>query len=111
MGYRTTITTNHYPRELPAWFNDKYKELYFISGTLVTSKKEVKHYDDIFIKDLQKALIESEFFKNNSIKFNVVVLGKDGFVTKIIITNDLIEYYWMGPDEGQEAEDIWAGGL
>ena len=102
MGFRTTLTTQHYGTRLPAWFHEKYFENYFIDGTLVSSKCELKHYDDFFEKDLQKALIEIDFFTDNIREMHVVALGEDGFVSKIIVTKETIKYFWLGLDDGIE---------
>lgn len=108
MGFRTTLTTEHFGTQLPKWFHEKYEKNYFIDGTLVSSKCELKHYDDEFEKDYQKALLETDFFSDNLREIHIVAMGEDGYVTKIIITKDKIKYILFGVDDDDtEAECIW----
>jgi len=91
MGFRSTLTTQFYGYDLPDWFKDKYTDYYYINGTLVSSLCELKHYNDEFETDYQKALIECGFF--DKIKSMVcAVLAEDGVITKVFISKDDIEY-------------------
>jgi hypothetical protein len=106
MGFRSTLVSQHYGRELPQWFHDKYQQDYFISGSLIASKRELKYYDDVFMTDYQRALNESGLL--DGLNMEVIIIAEDGFVTKVIITKDVIRYLWF--DEGQEADHIWCQG-
>ena len=106
MGYKTTITTQHYATLLPQWFCEKYGNSYFISGTLVSSKTELKHYDGQFERDYQHALREAGFFDRID-QIHAVAMGENGYVTKMIITKYEIKYYWLGIENEQQEEYIW----
>ena len=106
MGYLSTLTTDHYPNELPAWFGEKYgKNITVIDGTLIASKREFKIYDNAIFEDLQRALIEAGFFEKRNNPFHVAVLHEDGLISKVVIRQYSIQYYYM--DEGMEMETVW----
>jgi hypothetical protein len=106
MGYRSTLITDHYPNELPAWFAEKYsKYITVIDGTLIASKREFKIYDNELFEHLQKALIEAGFFEKRNNPFYVAVLHEDGLISKVVIGIDSIQYYLM--DNGMELETVW----
>jgi hypothetical protein len=94
MGFRSTITSQHYDHPIPEWFKEKYKEyLLFPSGSFITSSKEFKLYSGMeLFSDYQKCLIENGLLKGN---FEVVcaVLAEDGGVTRVILSKDRIEYF------------------
>lgn len=107
MGYLSTLITDHYPNELPAWFAEKYsKYITVIDGTLLASKKEFKIYDNDIFEDLQKALIECGFFEpKGGPDLHCAVLHEDGLISKVVIGSESIEYYYM--DQGMELETVW----
>lgn len=108
MGYRSTLITQYYHYDLPAWFVEKYsKDIAVMSGTLIASKREFKIYDNTLFHDLQQALIEAGFFDTPILKaFNVAVLHEDGAVSKVDIYRSTIEYHLMG--EEMELGSVWA---
>lgn len=109
MGFRSTLTTEHFGSSLPTWFIEKYKENYFINGTLVSSKCELKHYGNDFLLDYQKALIEINWFDKMS-SVCVAIMGEDDFITKVRISKDTIKYFWFREEEAFEADHIWCQG-
>jgi hypothetical protein len=109
MGYLSTLITNQYPFELPAWFGDKYADkIIVIDGTLIASRRWAKIYDNEVFEDLQKALIESGLFvEAKNLDFNVAVLHEDGLISKVVIGIDSIQYYLM--DTHIELDCVWQG--
>jgi hypothetical protein len=109
MGYLSTLITNYYPNELPAWFADKYADkIIVIDGTLIASRRWAKIYDNEVFEDLQKALIESGLFvEAKNLDFNVAVLHEDGVMSKVVIYRDSIGYFLMDTDI--ELDCVWQG--
>jgi hypothetical protein len=107
MGFRSTLTTQYYGHELPEWFKEKHKDNFLISNTLV-SQREWKFYSgNEFFEDYQKALIEVCLLKNG-FKVVSVVLAEDGYITKVIITENEIKYILM--EDGHEWDGVWNRG-
>lgn len=106
MGYRCTlISSDLIGNGLPVWFKEKYDDRFLFSeGIMVSSKQERKFYDNEFFEDYQKAIIESGFWNDNSLKVLLVVLGDDGAVFKVIISPIEIKYYLMS--EYLETDEI-----
>ena len=109
MGYRSTLITDHYSDELPAWFSEKYsKDITVIHGTLIASKQEFKIYDNELFEDLQKALIEAGYFEpKGGPSLHCAVLHEDGLISKVVIGIDSIQYYLM--DTHIELDCVWQG--
>lgn len=111
MGFRSVLITDHYGHKLPEWFKEKYNEDFnFLSGTLVSSKAEIKLYSgDEFFQDYQKALAETGIL-DNSFRVNCVVLHEDGVITKVVISKKEIEYFWILQTdiEGLEMGRLWS---
>lgn len=98
MGFRSTITTEHFGHTVPDWFVEKWPWLQF--GTshdgnnttpklLITSRREAKFYSEFrneeLLKDVQKVLKEVDVKK-----LVAVLLHECGGVTRIEITqNDI----------------------
>jgi len=101
MGFRSTITTQHYGFKWPEWFKDKYPWFIFPSGSLVCSKYESKFYNNEVFEDMQKAID----WPNFPLNFVCAILHEDGSISKVIITKDKIIYWWM--DDGCEADNVW----
>jgi hypothetical protein len=96
MGYRSTFISNDSVGELPQWFLEEYKnDIINPKGLLIMSNRQLKHIDDIFW-DYQKALVEINFFDNEFSRMHIVVLGESGYVTKVHIKKDTVEFNWEG---------------
>lgn len=98
MGYRSTFTTYDRGGTLPDWFVEKYADRTTNpKGTLMVSKGENKlFYDNVFLEDYQKALLEIGYFdKPYESKMVVVVLGESGNVTRVDIYADRILFFDM----------------
>ena len=108
MGFRSTLTTNHYGADLPDWFKEKYKDcLNFPSGTLVSSTEFKLHSGNGFFYDYQQALIENGLLEGE-FEVRFAVLAEDGIITKVIIrpagiiyclliiTHDAVDGVWNG---------------
>lgn len=109
MGFRSTIVSQDYYRELPEWFKEKYSGwILFPKGLMVSSKHEAKFDDNEFFEDYQKAVIESKFWDANDIDIIIVVLAEDGFITKVSINKNEIKYTWM--EDGIESDHVWCMG-
>lgn len=109
MGFRSTITTEYYGRELPNWFKEKYQEAFHIEQSFISSKFEIKMYtygSDLF-EDYQKSLIENGLLERIN-KVNCVVLHEDGTINKVTITKDEITHYHMVED--YEIDKLWYQG-
>lgn len=108
MGFRSTLTTQHYGQDLPQWFKEKYNKYFlFPSGTLASCTEFKMYSGNEFFEDYQKALIEVGLLKNN-FKITCAVLAEDGKITKVTISKDEIKYVWM--DDGYEWEGVWNQG-
>ncbi len=107
MGYRSTLITEYYGFDLPAWFADKYADkIIVIDGTLIASRCEFKIYDNAIFEDLQKALIEAGYFEHRKDRvFHVAVLHEDAEISKVVIGKIEIHYYLM--DNGMELQNVW----
>ncbi len=106
MGFRSTLVSQDYQGELPNWFKKKYNDyILFSDGLTVSSKREAKFNTNKFFEDYQKAVKWSGFWDDYSIEIVIVVLAEDGFVSKVLISNDEIKYIMM--DEGYEANSVW----
>jgi hypothetical protein len=96
MGYRSTFISRHGVGQLPQWFLDEYQnDIINPCGTLIMSNRELKDIDDIFW-DYQKALVEIDYFDNEFSRMHIVVLGESGYVTKVHIKKDTVEFNWEG---------------
>jgi len=96
MGYRSTFISMDYPGELPQWFLDEYqKDIINPKGLLIMSNRQLKHIDDLFW-DYQKALVEINFFDSPYKHCSIVELGESGYVTKVHIKKDTVEFNWEG---------------
>ena len=109
MGFRSTLVSQDYQGELPNWFKKKYNDyILFSDGLTVSSKREVKLHTNEFFEDYQKAVNEGGFWDDKSIEIEIVVLAEDGFVSKVLISKDMIKYIIM--DEMFEADSVWNQG-
>ena len=96
MGFRSTLTSEHYSGTLPEWFKDKYKDrLSFPDGLLLASISEWKYYNNELFEDFHKALIEIDFWYGNSLEVNLAVLAEDGTISKVIVSKEGIRYIIM----------------
>jgi hypothetical protein len=95
MGFRSTLISEYYGFDLPAWFGEKYDRLITVmDGTLIASKMEFKIYDNELFEDLQKALIEAGYFEHTKDRvFHVAVLHEDAEISKVVIGKTEIHYY------------------
>lgn len=108
MGFRSTLTTQHYGHDLPEWFKEKYKSYFnFPSGTLVSCTEFKMYSGNEFFDDYQKALIEVGLLKNN-FKIICAVLAEDGQITRVEISKDEVKYFWMSVDT--DWEGVWNQG-
>jgi hypothetical protein len=112
MGLRSTICSEFYASgQLPEWFKKKYNQTHiFPCGLFVVSKVECKYYANDFFEDYQKAIKESGFWKYNPARrTSIVVLAEDGFVSKVVIYENDIKYYWLssGEEEENENNNVW----
>jgi hypothetical protein len=107
MGFRSTLITDYYGFDLPAWFVEKYDRFITVmDGTLVASKMEFQIYNNDIFEDLQKALIEAGFFNGSKDRvLNVAVLHEDAEITKVSISHDKIDYILM--DNGMKLCSVW----
>jgi hypothetical protein len=111
MGFRSTLITEYYGFELPAWFGEKYSEFITVmDGTLIASRIEFQIYNNDIFEDLQKALIEVGYFAGyfahtKDRVFHVAVLHEDAEITKVVIGEKEIHYYLM--DNGIELQNVW----
>lgn len=106
MGYRSTLTTQHYnyDGDLPQWFKEKYNNYFlFPNGTLVSCTEFKMYSGNDFFEDYQKALIELNILTNN-FKVICAVLAEDGKITKVIINKDEIKYVIM--EDGCELDGV-----
>ena len=107
MGFRSTLTTNHYGADLPDWFKEKYKDYFnFPSGTLVSSTEFKLHSGNGFFYDYQQALIENGLLEGE-FEVRFAVLAEDGIITKVVITKDDIAYFLMS--QVQKVDGVWNG--
>jgi hypothetical protein len=95
MGFRSTLITEYYGFDLPAWFGEKYSEyIAVMDGTLIASKIEFQIYNNNLFEDLQKALIEAGYFEHTKDRvFHVAVLHEDAEISKVVIGKTEIHYY------------------
>jgi predicted GNAT superfamily acetyltransferase len=107
MGFRSTLISEYYGFDLPAWFGEKYSEFITVmDGTLVASRIEFQIYNNNLFEDLQKALIEAGYFENTKDRvFHVAVLHEDAEISKVVIGEIEIHYYLM--DNGMELQNVW----
>lgn len=90
MGFRSTFVTEDMNITWPIWFREKYPHLNFgddNNGQLST-KFEIKIYEDDIFKDIQKVLVEVNF----CLKFTIAVLHECGGINRVDITKDKVEY-------------------
>ena len=94
MGFRSTLTTQHYGYKMPEWFKEKYNDKFLITDTLVSQREWKMYSGNEFFEDYQRALIEVGILKNG---FKVVcaVLAEDDNITKVVITDSQIKYFLM----------------
>lgn len=100
MGFRSTITTEHFGMKMPGWFVEKYPNFQFGGSNgmekndsphlLITSRGEEKFYrvfatDERFL-DIQRVLREVEVKE-----IVAVLLHECGGITRIQISQDKIE--------------------
>lgn len=96
MGYRHTLTSEHYFAKLGEWFKEKYKDIVYTNEGLISSICERKFYGGIdFFEDYQKALNECDFFDDFGYDVKVVSLSEDGTVTLIEVSKDKIQFFLM----------------
>ena len=99
MGYRCTLCSNDAPgSELPQWFKDKYEKYFFFpDGLTVTTKQEIKFYDNDFFEDYRKAIIESGHFDKFSDLYEIYlsVLGEDGSIHRVTINKNEIKIHLL----------------
>jgi hypothetical protein len=116
MGFSSTLISQSWGFEYPEWFKEKYKEkvsfprneFHNING-LVASKVGSKYYNNEFFEDYYKVLQEVGFFSGHiTIPVVVVVLGEDGYITKVEYTKAGIRYIWMV--DGYETDHVWRQG-
>lgn len=106
MGFRSTATSEEVNNTAPKWFKEKYGFwLCFEEDTLTLAfKREYKMYkDEGFFVDYQKALIEVGAFHEYRKNIVCIILDEDQQVTKVVISEDSIEYYLM--DEGYQIKE------
>ena len=90
MGFRSTFVTEDSSQAWPQWFIDKYKNIIHFPahhGPLST-KTEIKIYDDLIFRDIQQTLIEC----GEDHSFRMVLLHECGGVTLVDITGNSIVY-------------------
>lgn len=114
MGFRSTIVSEYYDGNIPEWFKEKYSDrLFFPGGILIVSKKEWKYYSGELFEDYQKALVESGFFDHFIDGFNytvaIAVLAEDKMISKVLIGENGIRYFWMYEDD-HETDHVWCQG-
>ena len=106
MGFRSTITSEHYSGSLPYWFKDKYKDrLCFPDGLLLASITEFKYYSNDLFEDFQKCLHEINWWVDHNLTVTIAVLHEDSNISKVIIGKDDIKYFWM--KESFESDQVW----
>jgi predicted GNAT superfamily acetyltransferase len=107
MGFGSTLISEYYGFDLPAWFGEKYSEFITVmDGTLIASRIECHIYNNNLFEDLQKALIEAGYFKRTKDRvFHVAVLHEDSEISKVVIGATEIHYYLM--DNGMELQNVW----
>lgn len=109
MGFRSTMTTEHYYQEIPQWFLEKYPDLAY--GAMkeqrwsfpISLRGERKFYDkfseqEIFV-DIQKILREKDIDD-----ISVVLLHECGGITLVKIGRDKIS--GREPVEWKEVEMV-----
>ena len=109
MGFRSTLISRDYGRELPNWFKEKYSDyiLFKPKSMMVSSKYEAKFYDNEFFEDYQKAVTESGFWDEHERWLVIAVLAEDGFITKVSMNKNKIIYKLMY--EEMESDHVWQG--
>jgi hypothetical protein len=99
MGYRCTLCSNDMPGgKLPQWFKDKYEKYFlFIDGLTLTTKQEIKFYDNDFFEDYRKAIVESGYFDGFSDLYEIylAVLGEDGAIYRVTINKYEIKIHLL----------------
>jgi hypothetical protein len=90
MGFRSTFVTEDYGQEWPQWFINKYADrLHFpVSRGPISTKFEIKIYDDSIFVDMQKAMTEGQEVS----QVRVVVLHECGGITLVDINASGIRY-------------------
>lgn len=92
MGFRSVIITEDYGYSWPAWLRDKYPSLNVPERGLISSRYEIKIYDDKLMRDIQEACIEAGAL----LPFRIVIFHECAGITLCDITKDGIEY--LEPD-------------
>lgn len=85
MGYLSTFITQQTGVKFPENFKQKYADkLHFFDNGIITTKKEIKIYDNELFKDIQACL--------DSFPFVILVLHEDGVISKVKINESNIIY-------------------
>jgi hypothetical protein len=89
MGFRSTFTSDAWAKEWPAWFKGKHGAyLHINDGQSLSTKNEIKLYDDEIFKDIQRVLP----FCCCHERVRLCALHECGGVTLVDIRPDSIEY-------------------
>lgn len=112
MGYRATVISQYKPGQLPDWFLSKYRGIVDNPyGVTISYRVESKFFlANLFFEDYQRAIRESGFWDDCASIITLVVLGEDGHITKVVVSEQSIEYFWMD-GESEEMGCVWQLGI
>ncbi len=98
MGYRYTICSQDKQdpggEGWPEWFIKKYSWIQFNKNTFNISLNIEQKFDEFIIKDMHKALNETNFFDRWG-DFVLILLGEDGEVEKYIFNEKEFNLHFL----------------